>query len=313
MLEAGARNALQTCLALTKDEKALIITDAHKVDLAEIFFNVAKQLTNTATLLEVPIPQVSGQEPNKETADAMLSADVICLMASKSFSHTKARRAACENGARIASMSGLTEDMLRRTMNVDYWLIRERTQALAEKIRGSKTIRITTPKGTDLIFSIAGRELHGLSGGIFDEPGKWGNLPEGELCFAPVEGSAKGVYIVDASHGGIGKVEQLRILVEKGFAMGFEGNGAKELEEALKPFGKAGRNIAELGIGTHHTAQITGITLEDEKVLGTCHVALGNNVSFGGNVDVGVHLDGVIRQPTIYADDRPIMIDGKII
>ena len=51
--------------------------------------------------------------------------------------------------------------------------------------------------------------------------------------------------------------------------------------------------------------------LEDEKMLGTVHIALGNNLSFGGDNDVPLHLDGVITRPDIYVDDKKIMEKGK--
>ncbi len=39
-------------------------------------------------------------------------------------------------------------------------------------------------------------------------------------------------------------------------------------------------NIAEIGLGTNPVAKIIGNVLEDEKVHGTCHVALGDNHTF---------------------------------
>ena len=72
-------------------------------------------------------------------------------------------------------------------------------------------------------------------------------------------------------------------------------------------------NIAEFSIGTNEKAKITGITLEDEKVLGTAHIALGNNKSYGGKVDVPLHLDGVFYSPTIFVDKKKIMEKGKLL
>ena len=72
------------------------------------------------------------------------------------------------------------------------------------------------------------------------------------------------------------------------------------------------KNVAELGIGTNYKAKIRGNILEDEKVLGTCHIAFGNNKHFGGKVDVPFHVDFVIQNPTIYSDDVLILKDGKL-
>ena len=55
------------------------------------------------------------------------------------------------------------------------------------------------------------------------------------------------------------------------------------------------------------------ILLEDEKVLGTIHIALGDNKSMGGLVDVPIHLDGVVKKPTVYFDEKMIMKNGKLL
>jgi leucyl aminopeptidase (aminopeptidase T) len=112
----------------------------------------------------------------------------------------------------------------------------------------------------------------------------------------------------------VGKVkEPIRILVKDGLATQITGGkSAAELEEILEPFGEPGRNVAELGIGTNHKAQIVGSVLEDEKVMGTVHMALGDNKSMGGDVSVQSHLDGILLKPTLWIDERKIMEDGAL-
>jgi leucyl aminopeptidase (aminopeptidase T) len=57
---------------------------------------------------------------------------------------------------------------------------------------------------------------------------------------------------------------------------------------------------------------VIGNVLEDEKVIGTVHIAVGNNLSYGGDNDVPLHLDGVIRKPDIYIDGKKIMEKGNL-
>jgi leucyl aminopeptidase (aminopeptidase T) len=57
---------------------------------------------------------------------------------------------------------------------------------------------------------------------------------------------------------------------------------------------------------------LSGVTLEDEKVLGTCHVAVGSNAFFGGTVGVGVHLDGVLCDPSLWIDGVRMMEEGRL-
>ena len=77
---------------------------------------------------------------------------------------------------------------------------------------------------------------------------------------------------------------------------------------------KNARKVAELGIGTNPKAILSGNVLEDEKVLGTCHVAVGDNTSYdGGKNKAEVHWDGIVIQPTIWFDDEKIMESGELL
>ncbi len=213
-------------------------------------------------------------------------------------------------------MPQITEDIILRTFPIDYESIKRRVNKIDDLFDAATKVKITTKLGTSLEFSVSGREGRGRNGGIYTSKGAWGNLPCGEAFIAPVEGSANGVYWVDASQAGVGKVsEPIKVTFEKGLAVKFEGgNEARTLKKMLEEVADPNAfNMAEFGIGCNDKAKIIGITLEDEKVLGTCHVALGRNVFFGGTVDVGVHVDGVIKSPTVYFDNQNIMEEGKLI
>ncbi|MBI5390587.1 aminopeptidase [Candidatus Woesearchaeota archaeon] len=303
----------KTCLGLKNKESILIITDKEKQTIAQSFLKTALSFGNPAKLLLISIPSVSGTEPSPQTATEMLNHDIILMITTKSFTHTDARRKASAKGARVASMPGITDDMLQRCVVVDYDAMKQLTDQIADRLDAGTTVRITTPKGTDLTFSIAGRKAHGRKGGFFLKPGNYGNIPDGEAFIAPVEGTANGFYVVDACQAGIGLVKELKITVKDGYAINVEGKHAEKLNTLLNVAGPLARNIAEFGIGTNPKAKITGITLEDEKVLGTCHIALGNNIGFDGKVDVKLHLDGVIRSPTLFIDGKKVMEEGRII
>ena len=83
--------------------------------------------------------------------------------------------------------------------------------------------------------------------------------------------------------------------------------------ELLTEHGETGTNIAELGIGTNERAKLTGEILEDEKILGTCHVAFGASAAIGGTVQVPVHLDCVVMKPTVELDGEAIVGNGKLL
>ena len=161
---------------------------------------------------------------------------------------------------------------------------------------------------------IAGRAAH-ASTGLFRERGQSGNLPTGEAYLAPLEGESRGVVVVDGSMAGIGVVTTpIRIAVEDGLATTIEGGeDAARLRDLLEPHGPDARNVAEFGIGTNDRAILSGAILEDEKVMGTIHIAFGDNKSMGGRVRVASHLDGLVKRPTVWFDDREIMRDGRLL
>ncbi len=306
--------ALKKCLGLKKGESFLVVTDDKLIDLGKEFLEAAGKITNKTKLIKIPIPKVHGTEPLREAAEEMLNYDAQILITSKSLSHTNARINACKNGARIVTMPGITREILERTIDIDYEKLMKTHNKIGNIIDKGKEVKITTKLGTNLTFSIEGRKAFGRDAGLFTKKGSFGNLPTGEIFVAPVEGTARGIYVVDASFAGIGKLEKpLKVFVEKGDAVKIEGYKAKELEKLLDSAGIGARNVAEFGIGTNEKAKITGNILEDEKVIGTCHIALGNNIGFGGRTSVQLHLDGIIKNPTICIDGKRMADRGKFV
>lgn len=308
-LRRACHHTLRHNLALEPGESVLIVNDGTRSGIAASFEDAARSFTERVETLRIPMADHNGQEPPVETASRMRDADVALLVGEHSLSWTRARRDATTAGARVASMPHITEEIALRTLPIDYEPIRERVNGLCDRLDAAREVRVRTAAGTDLTFSVEGREAHGRKGGIYRRPGQWGNLPCGEAFIAPLEGTARGVYVVDASHAGVGRLAKpIRITVEEGRAVRVEGGPeARRLDETLRSVGDPrAYNVAEFGIGCNPAARITGVTLEDEKALGTCHVALGRNDLFGGTVEVGIHLDGILRAPTILIDGRGI-------
>jgi len=241
--------------------------------------------------------------------------DIVLIPTAKSLTHTNARRAASAKGVRIATFPGITKDVLIRGMSADYKAIAERSVKVKKILDRGKKVKVTSPAGTNISFDISSRKA--IAGkGIFHKKGQSGNLPAGETFIAPVEGTANGVFVVDGSMAGLGLIKKanLKIEVENGFAVKITGGtNARKLNSMLDKVGKKARNIAEFGIGTNDSVKLSGVLLEDAKVMGTVHIALGNNISMGGTVNVPIHLDGVIKKPTVYVDGKLLMNKGRLI
>ena len=308
--------ALKHNLSLQADERVLIVTDEEKRIIGEAFKSAALTLSSRVVMRQIPLLEHSGQEPPCRVAEEMRSADVILLPLARSLSWTKARREASEGGARIASMPGITPEIVLRTFPQNYIRIKDRVNRLCDLLDETEQIHVKTEAGTDLVLDTKGRRGRGRRGGFYTEKGAWGNLPCGEAFIAPVEGSAQGIYCVDASHSGLGKIQEpIRIIVQKGRAVRINGGSQSSLLfKLLKSVGHPDSfNIAEFGLGCNDKARVCGVTLEDEKSLGTCHIALGGNALFGGRTDVGIHLDGVVLHPTVEFDGHTVMRQGTLL
>lgn len=307
--------AIKDCMGAKKNESVLIVTDEFKNKIGYALFENAKKLGHESVYLEFKSREMHGQEPPKQVAEMMKLFDVVLCPTAKSLTHTNARREASALGARIATFPGITEEIMIRGLNADYKKIAALTIKLQEIMNEVNIVRVTAPNGTDITMDISGRKAL-PSKGLFHKKGESGNLPTGEAYIAPLEGKSNGVFVVDGSMSGVGVIDKkpITIQVENGFATKISGGvQAKKLDSILNKYGKFARNIAEFGIGTNDKAKLSGIILEDEKVMGTIHIALGDNKSMGGNVDVPIHLDGIVKKPTVYFDGKLIMKNGKLL
>jgi leucyl aminopeptidase (aminopeptidase T) len=312
-LSAASLVAVRDCLGLQSGEQFLVLTDPSRRRLAEALAAAGRTCGAETLLLEMAERSGHGVEPPSAVVAAMCAAQAVLCPTAKSLTHTKARRDAVAAGARVATMPGITEEMLVRTMAVDVRRVVDDTTRVAAVLTAGKLARLTTPAGTDLRLPIDGIAAI-ASTGVITERGAWGNLPSGEAYLRPEEGKSEGVLVVDGSMAGIGIVGgPLRIRVEAGRAVSFEGPDAARLQALLDPHGPLARNVAELGVGTNYGARLSGEILEDEKVAGTAHVAFGNNASMGGSVTVPVHLDGIVLRPTLRVDDRLVLEDGRLV
>jgi len=313
-LERSIKIALTDCLGVKLRETVLIVTDDQMIETAGLFYQQAQGYAREVALACMPPRQNNGQEPPTAIARMMQESDVIFMLTSKSLSHTQARRQASAKGARIASMPGATRDMIVRTLCADHQAIKRVGEKLSRIVSRASQVRITTKAGTDLIFSIKGRQAH-PDHGIIHSQGGFTNLPAGEVYTAPVEGSTNGLLVIDGSIADLWPIQKpIRIAVANGFAAGVEkGRQAEELWNTISAHGQNGLNVAEFGIGINPRARITGNVLEDEKVLGTIHIAFGDNSGFGGRVKVPSHQDGIVKSPDVWLDGKQLMKNGKLL
>jgi len=311
---SAASGAVDFIFHPSADDKILILTDSYSSSIANAFrqafvskgckIEIYEINNNDRPLTEIP-----------QALEKMLAGKTIVLNILKAFPEEIAFRIKWifkvkENKlAKLGHMPGINEEMMLNSVNIDFEEMKSTAGKIINILNGADRLHITTEKGTDLLLGVKGR--------IFIEdigvkPGEDCNLPCGEIYCAPLETEADGIVVFDASIGDIGVLNYpLKVYVSKGRITKFESDNIDLVKRIsiLQDVDKDAMVIGELGIGVNPGARITGNMLEDEKSLGTAHIAFGNNADFtgGGNNHSKIHRDYLFYKPTIevsYAEGK---------
>ena len=312
-LEKAVEAVIRDCMAVCEGEQALVVCNPSSLGLGERLRGAAGRAGADAMLAMMAERATHGTEPPTAIAAAMREADVVLCPTQQSLSHTAARREACEAGARIGTLPHVTEDILGRVMLADMDELKRRGQAVAQILSDGDEVRITCPNGSDLRLSIAGRSAISDDGDL-SARGAFGNLPCGEGFVSPRHDEGGGTLVVDGTMGSLGiGAEPSRLTVEKGSLTEASGETGARFLEILRGAGEGGTFVAELGIGTNECATLTGNLIEDEKILGTCHVAFGASAGIGGEIQVPIHEDVVVMKPTVEVDGKALISGGELL
>jgi leucyl aminopeptidase (aminopeptidase T) len=304
----AAATAVEQCLAVESGETCVVVTDDKRAPVGEALYDAALEATEAAVVVRYPPGPQHGAEPPAPVAAALAAADAFLAPTTKSLSHTRARSNATEEGARGATLPGITEPTFTTGLDADYDAIAAECAGLLEAVEGADEIRVTSPQGTDVTFELGERDWYEDTG-IVHDPGAFSNLPAGEVFISPE--SADGTYVVDGTirpHGLLAEGQTVTFEVADGYVTGVDDDAVRgELEEAAAEAGDDAYNLAELGIGTNiGVTDLVGSVLLDEKAGGTVHVAVGDDAGIGGDTEAPIHMDGILREPTVYADGTPV-------
>lgn len=312
-LDRAVKTVIRQCMGIEPGEDVLVVCNPVTEEIGALMRIEAQGDGAEATLAVISERDSAAAEPPRAVAAAMAAADVVLAATIQSLSHTAARKAASDAGVRVGSLPGVTEEMLARLMTSDLEEIRRCGWAVVTALNRGSQARITCRHGSDLRIGLEGR-LGIVDAGELGNRGAFGNLPCGEGFIAPLEGTTEGTLVVDGSIAGVGLLDTpVSLTVREGHLVEATGGDGARLMELLTAHGVDGTNVAELGIGTNEEAILTGNILEDEKILGTCHVAFGASAAIGGTVQVPVHLDCVVLEPTVEVDGETIVSGGDLL
>jgi leucyl aminopeptidase (aminopeptidase T) len=306
-LRRPAETAIKQCLDLKPTESCAVVTDDKRKAIGEALYRVASEITDDTVFVRYPPGEQHGEEPPRPVAGAMRTADVVLAPTTKSLTHTEARSDANAAGARVATLPGITEGVFLMGLDADYEAIEGHCEDVLAQVGDAEEIRATTPQGTDITFTVGDREWL-MDTGIVHERGEMSNLPAGEVFIAPE--TADGTFVVDGTMRPHGKLDGklLSFEVEDGTVTDISDPEIREqVETATEEVGRDAYNLAELGIGTNvAVTDLVGSVLLDEKAGGTVHIAIGDDHAIGGDTHAPIHLDGILTEPTVYADGNEI-------
>lgn len=316
MSTAAVDNVLDRCLGVRRGEEVVIITDTGSdPDVVELLSAGISARGAVSVVTAMPSPRLPGSEPPDVVAAALQSAGAAIELTSLFIGSSRARQQASATGTRYLAMPGVVFDTFRDggPLTVDFDDLRATASAVGAAWDVGRTFRLSTPGGTDLVGSIDGRPGRVLDG-IARSDGDYMAPPDIEAGTAPVEGTSRGVVVIDADllFMGTGPLEDRVVIhIDRGELAGIEGPEAHRLIDMIERCDDDRMvNLAEVSMGLNPLGSVCSVPMETESALGTAHVAFGNSIAYGGIVDAVAHLDCVMRDATLEIDGAPVIRSG---
>lgn len=303
-MHPGLERMVKEGMRVSSGERVLVVFDKPNKLVGGYLYEICGKLG--AKVEHILITGKPAGEPTREMAEQMKKSDVVFLV-SPGLSWTEAVRKARDAGARIGRVDVSTETM--DALDVDYRAVQKSAEQLKKALDLGKTIRVTSDAGTDIEASIEGREAM-MQDGVADHDGAFHNYPAGEVSIAPLEGTAEGEVVIDACLSGQGLLDApIRVEFVKGRIRKISGYGEeKELGENLEECGIGGGRLGEISFGINPRGRLMGNIINDQKVLGTFHIATGTNVYIGGKIKSKCHIEGVGKGCRLFVDGKEVRL-----
>jgi leucyl aminopeptidase (aminopeptidase T) len=323
LLAGSAKMVVETCMDIRRGENVLIVCDPTTGEIGQALHAATIEKSERVLLIVMPKAKHHGEEPPSPVANLMRQQQVILAPTKYSLTHTKAIRQALRDGARVATMPGITVDMFTHGgMAADFNNVKKRISNLGPHFRRRRIVNVKSKLGTEITFEVNWREWKLDDNGICNRPRMLTNLPAGKAFIMPREGTMNGTLIINGSWDSSLLDQNIELLIENGIVIDVKGgtiaaNIRQEFGEVAKKLRSKDREnvwtVAEFGFGMNDQARMGGNVLEDEKRLGTCYFSIGDNTALGGNSAVGIHIPGVLTGANVWLDDSQILQDGEFV
>ena len=314
----GFDGVLDQCLGVRPGEQVVLLTDGGTDDgVVSRLLEALAARDGIPLVARMPAPHLPGAEPPGAVAAMMLEAGAVIELTSLFIGSSLARRNATERGVRYLAMPGVRVETFRPggPLDVDFERLRADAERVGRAWGSARGFRLTSRGGTDLRGSVEGRPgrvLHGMA----REPGAYMAPPDIESGTAPVEGTASGTVVIDGDLLFMGEgplADAVALHIENGQMAGIEGPERARLTSMLaRCADDRMANLAEVSVAFNPAGTICSVPMETESARGTAHIALGNSIAYGGEVNAVAHLDCVMRDATLELDGRAVMVEGVV-
>ena len=320
-LHAISDMVVQTCMDIRRGENVLIVCDPTTSEIGQSLHIATQKRTDRVLLIVMPKSRPPGEAPPSPVAALMRQQQVVIAATKYSLTHTKAARQALKDGARIATMPGMTFELYTEGgMTADFQDVKRRISNIANVLRRRRIINVKSETGTDVTFEVNWRDWKLDDNGICNRPRMLTNLPAGKVFILPKEGTMNGTIVIDGSWDSTLIDEPVELIVENGTVIDVKGGSLaatirQSYGEVAKKLKAKDREsvwtIAEFGFGMNPSARLVGNVLEDEKRMGSCYFSIGDNSRLGGSSHAGIHVSGVLAKPTVWLDDTCLTESGE--
>ncbi len=317
----SALTVIDTCMDLRRGENILIVCDPTTTEIGQALHDAASLRSDRVLLIVMPKGRHHGEEPPAPVANLMRQQQVVIAPTKYSLTHTRAVRQAIKDGARVATMPGMTLEMFTEGgMSADFNIIKKNIGEMNSMLRRKRIVNVKSESGTNVTFEVNWREWKLDDNGVCNRPRMLTNLPAGKIFTLPREGTMNGTIVIDGSWDSALVDEPVLLQVENGLVVDVKGGTAAA--QIRQTFGEAAKRlkskeqenvwtVAEFGFGMNPNARLLGNVLEDEKRLGTAYFSIGDNTTLGGTAAVGIQISGVLATPSIWLDESLLLEDGK--
>ena len=210
-------------------------------------------------------------------------------------------------------------------VGADYQKISELGKKLKQMLQGAKTVRVTSPSGTDFTFSVGDRPIFVNDGIMTEEKAKsqlaitrFVSLPSGSIYFAPIETSANGKVVIPSDRCQYKPLKGESFEFKQGHLENFKAEqGAQCFADTLAPYSGPKDVFSVFQIGLNPAAQVMENPGDYRPgyAAGLVSIGTGDNQLLGGSnkVQGGGGWGARIVNATVTIDGKTVVQDGKLI